>query len=269
MPILNASVNETPKYKVPLYGLPSNLIQVNLANFRSEFQHQHISGRIIGNNLVPFYTRAEINKGAIKNTAQVLFWLDNPIDRVFLEIEGSGILKLENGEQIYIGYAGENGAPYTSIAKVLINQGVIERKFASSENIKNYLNAHPDKIDQVLNQNKSFVFFRIQENHAALGAQGVDLTPGYSLAVDPKWISYGTPTWLSTTLPINNHDKIPFNRLMIAQDTGGAIRGAVRGDIYWGSGQEASSNANKMQERGRYWLLLPRQIIERFNKAIR
>ena len=261
MPLLRGSMSKTPKYNVPIYGIPSNLITVNLGLFKPDLNNRRIVGRLVENKLVPFYTREEINNGAIHNVAPVLVWIDNPMDRVFLEIEGSGVVDLTNGKRIYVGYAGENGAPYLSIASVLIKQGILTRDTASSQNIKQYLNDHPNEIDHVLNQNKSFIFFNHLKTNAALGAQGVGLTPGYSLAVDPAWIPYGTPTWLSTTIPIENGSSTtPFNRLMIAQDTGGAIRGTVRGDVFWGAGKKASFLANHMQNEGRYWLLLPQHI---------
>ena len=270
MPLLKGSLKKTPKYNVPVYGLPSNLVTAKLGLFKPEFKNKRIVGRVVGTQLIPFYTREEINKGAIRKIAPVLFWIDSPMDRVFLEIEGSGVVDLVDGERMYIGYAGENGAAYTSIASILIKQGIMTRDMASSQHIKQYLDDHPDEIDRVLNQNKSFIFFHHLKTSAALGAQGVGLTPGYSLAIDPKWIPYGTPTWLSTTIPSTRDDKIiPFNRLMVAQDTGGAIRGTVRGDVFWGAGKKASFIASHMQDQGRYWLLLPRHIAATFKHEIR
>ncbi len=261
LPLLHGSLNKTEQYTVPLYGLPSNLVTANLGLFKPELKNKRIYGHLVGKNLVPFYTREEINKGAIHNTATVLFWLDNPMDRSFLEIEGSGVIELPDGKQVYIGYAGENGAAFSSIATILIKQGLMTPDMASSEHIKHYLNDHPEDINRVLNQNKSFIFFRQLPTHAAIGAQGVALTKGYTLAVDPNWIPYGTPTWLSTTIPTKNgSNTTPFNRLMVAQDTGGAIRGTVRGDVFWGAGKKATFIANHMQAQGRYWLLLPRHI---------
>ncbi len=265
LPRLHGSLNKTEQYTVPLYGLPSNLVTANLGLFKPELKNKRIVGHLVGKNLVPFYTREEINRGAIHNTAPVLFWINNPMDRSFLEIEGSGVIELPDGKQMYIGYAGENGAAYSSIATILILQGIMTPDMASSKHIKHYLNDHPEDIDRVLNQNKSFIFFRHLPTHAAIGAQGVALTPGYTLAVDPTWIPYGTPTWLSTTVPTKNgNNSTPFNRLMVAQDTGGAIRGTVRGDVFWGTGKNAAFIANHMQGQGRYWLLLPRHIAAAF-----
>lgn len=265
MPLLQGSLVKTAKYHVPIYTLPSNLVTVDVGAFKPKLKNIRIVGRLEGTKLVPFYTREEINKGAIHKQAHVLLWLTNPMDRVFLEIEGSGVVELDNGKRVYIGYAGENGAPYISIAGVLIKEGILTPDTASSQQIKQYLASHPSEIDRVLNQNKSFIFFRELPSKSAMGAQGVALTPGYSLAVDRQWIPYGTPIWLNTAIPSKNKNStIPFNRLMVAQDTGGAIRGAVRGDIFWGAGEKASFIANHMRDQGRYWLLLPRHITERF-----
>ena len=262
MPLLHGSLTKTIKYNIPLYGLPSNLVSINLSLFDPQLGNRTLIGRVNRNNIIPFYTRAEINRGAIKESAQVIAWVDNTIDRSFLEIQGSGIIALDNGSRLAVGYIGENGAPYTAIAKVLIDQGVMTRDNASMQHIRSYLDAHPEKIDPVLNQNKSFVFFTTLRNGSALGAQGVALTPGYSMAVDHKWVPYGVPIWLDTTRPdeISDQQNL-FQRLMVAQDTGGAIKGVVRGDVYWGAGERATAIAGKMKNQGHYWLLLPRNLL--------
>lgn len=264
MPTIKGSRVKTANYSVPIYGVPSNLLIVNLEPFKQPtLKKKRIIGRLKNKKIIPFYTREEINKGAIQHTAPVLAWIKDPLDRVFLEIEGSGVIELDDQKNLYIGYAEENGASYTSIASVLIKEGILTQETASSKNIKAYLHQHPNDIDRVLNQNKSFIFFSELKTHAALGAQGVALTPGYSLAVDPSSIPYGTPTWLSTTLPSqDSQTSTPFNRLMVAQDTGGAIRGTVRGDIFWGTGDKAYWMSNKMQNKGRYWLLLPNEAFQ-------
>jgi membrane-bound lytic murein transglycosylase A len=261
MPLLQGHSHQTNTYNVPIYGVPSSMITANLSLFKKEFKNKRIVGRREGNTLLPFYTREQINQGALKNKAPVLFWVNDPMDRLFLEIEGSGAIDLVNGKRVYVGYAGENGAPYTSIAGVLIKEGIMTPDNASSKNIKEYLQAHPKEINRVLNKNESFVFFQTLKNDSAYGAQGVPLTPGYSLAVDKTWVPYGTPTWLSTTISDEHQKTKPFNRLMVAQDTGGAIRGTVRGDVFWGAGKKASFLANHMRNEGRYWLLLPRQAM--------
>ncbi|MDI9818386.1 MULTISPECIES: murein transglycosylase A [unclassified Legionella] len=267
MPLLHGSLTKTSKYNIPIYGTPSDLITIDLSQFDPSIKHRKLIGRLDGHKVVPYYTREEINKGAIKKKATVLAWIDNPVDRVFLEIQGSGIIQLTDGKQLYVGYAAENGAAYTSIAKVLIDKGIMTKHTASMQGIKRYLTEHPEEMEAVLNQNKSFVFFSILSQNAALGTQGVALTPGYSLAVDLKWIPLGTPLWLNTTRPDKYHDdQKPFQRLMIAQDTGGAIRGVVRGDVFWGAGKKATFIAGHMKNEGHYWLLLPLHIIERLKQ---
>ena len=237
MPVVHGSLVKTKQYAVPVYGLPSRK--------KSELR----------------YTRAQINQGALAHKAPVILWVNSQIDRLFLEIEGAGSVKLPNGKLVHLGYAGENGAPYTPIARLLINKGVMTKDNASSKHIKRYMKAHPREADALLNQNKSFVFFQKLKHNAAIGAQGFGLTAGYSLAVDRKWVPLGAPLWLNTTHP--NEKNRPFQRLMIAQDTGGAIKGAVRGDIFYGSGKDAIYAAENMQNQGSYWLLLPKQAISR------
>ncbi|ASQ46049.1 murein transglycosylase A [Legionella clemsonensis] len=267
MPLLYGSLTKTEKYNVPIYGVPSDLVTIDLGQFDPSFKHKKLVGRVAGHKIVPYYTRAEINKGMIKKKAPVLVWIDNPIDRVFLEIQGSGIVQLPDGKQIYLGYAAQNGAPYTAIAKVLIDKGVMTKHNASMQAIKRYLMAHPKEMHKVLDQNKSFVFFELLSHNAAYGTQGVALTPGYSLAIDLKWIPMGTPLWLTTTRPDRrSDDQKPFQRLMIAQDTGGAIRGLVRGDVFWGAGKRATYIAGHMKNEGHYWLLLPQHAVDRLKQ---
>jgi len=260
LPLLNGSLTKTKEFSTPIYGLPTNLITAKLDLFDPKLKyHRNIIGRLKGKTLVPYYTREEIEKGAIKDHARVIAWINNKVDRKFLEIEGSGVVQLQDGTQLYIGYEGENGATYTSIAAVLIKMGVMTKDNASMQAIRNYFKAHPEQVDKVLNQNKSFVFFTTLSKKAALGAQGVPLTPGYSLAVDRKWIPLGVPIWLNTTQPSYTSTKHKaFQRLMVAQDTGGAIRGPVRGDVFWGPGEEAAHVAGHMKNSGFYWLLLPK-----------
>ena len=269
MPLLKGSLTKTKTFDVPLYDLPSNLVTINLSLFDPKLRNRTLVGRIKGNSIVPFYTRAEINNGAIKESAPVVAWINSKIDRSFLEIQGSGVIELSDGSQIVVGYSGENGAAYKAIAKVLIDKGVMTRDNASMQHIRRYLEAHPELIDKVLNENKSFVFFSTLQKGAALGSQGVALTPGYSLAIDRKWVPIGAPIWLDTTRPAETVDEYKvFQRLMIAQDTGGAIKGVVRGDVYWGAGERATSIAGKMKNKGHYWLLLPQHTLERLQDKL-
>ncbi|WP_133139978.1 murein transglycosylase A [Legionella genomosp. 1] len=267
LPLLHGSLAKTDEFNVPIYGLPDNIVTVNPADFGYKGINRRLVGRVVKGKLLPFHVRKEINEGVLKENAPVLLWVDSHIDRLYLEIQGSGIVKLPNGETVFLGYAGENGASYTPVGRVLIEKGVLTKENASMQSIRAYLESHPDEILPITNQNKSFVFFKKLKDSAAMGAQGVQLTPGYSLAVDRKWIPLGTPLWLDTSRPTPN-DSTPqsFQRLMIAQDTGGAIRGQVRGDVFWGEGEEATYTAGLMKNPGHYWLFLPRQAAGKLPK---
>lgn len=265
MPLLKGSRTPSAVFNVPLYERPTSMITIDLGLFAADLKNRKFVGRVEGGRFLPFYDRAQINKGAIKDSARVLLWVNSPVDRLFLEIQGSGIVEFENKERIYIGYDGQNGQPYTPIAAVLIKKGVMTKHNASMQAIKHYLEAHPAEMDPVINQNKSFVFFHQLPLDAALGSQGVALTPGYSLAIDRQWVPMGAPIWLSTTRPDSKNPDLnkPMQRLMIAQDTGGAIKGKVRGDVFWGGGDKATLIAGHMKNEGHYWLLLPRHALPR------
>ena len=259
-PMYKGSLVKTSYYSVPLYGLPKQLITANLEHFDKSLQHKKIVGRVVGQKLVPFYTRKQIDEGALDGVAPVIAWVHSPLDRLTLGIEGSGTIQLTDGSKLMLGYAGENGAKYTAIAKVLIDQGIFNYHNASMQKIKAYLNKHPEKMYHVLHKNESFVFFTVLKKTEALGAQGIALTAGHSMAVDRHWVPMGAPLWLNTTAPgIHGNKQQELKRLMIAQDTGGAIRGPVRGDFYWGSSEDAGSYAGKMKNHGYYWLLLPKE----------
>jgi len=265
MPSLKGSLKKTDEFNVPLYAPPSNLLKANLSSFNKKLKNHSFKNK----RAKPFYTRKEINNGAIKNTAKIVAWVKSKIDRSFLEIEGSGVISLPDGGNLYVGYSAENGAPYTAIAKVLIDKGVMTKDNASMQHIRKYLESHPSQIDNVLDKNKSFVFFKAQKLKDALGSQGVPLTPGYSLAIDKKWVPMGAPIWLNTTSPDKKAEKdIKFQRLMVAQDTGGAIKGVVRGDVYWGAGEKATTIAGMMKNKGHYWLLLPHHVLDRLQDKI-
>lgn len=267
MPFLKGSLTQSAEYSIPIYEVPDDLISIDLGLFLPHLKTKNIVGRLLGNKVLPYYTREQINNGAIKEKARVLAWIHSPIDRLFLEIQGSGVLELEDGSKMYVGYGAQNGAPYTAIAGVLIKKGVMTKDNASMQGIKRYLEAHPKEQDKVINQNKSFVFFRKLHLNGALGSQGVALTPGYSLAIDRQWIPMGAPLWLSTTRPDSQMPDTnkPMQRLMIAQDTGGAIKGRVRGDVFWGGGDKATLIAGHMKNEGHYWLLLPTHILSRLD----
>lgn len=262
MSALKGSLTKTEKYNVPIYGLPDDLVSMQLSLFDPKAKNRKFIGRVDEKHqLIPYHTREEIEKGALSGKAPIIAWVDSQVERLFLEIQGSGVIELPDGSLLYVGYVAENGAPYRAIASVLIKQGVMTRDNASMQHIRRYLQEHPEEVDLILNQNKSFVFFGKSKQGAAYGSQGTTLTPGYSMAVDLKWVPMGTPVWLNTTRPELRTEKThPFQRLMIAQDTGGAIRGAVRGDVYWGPGTKAITIAGKMRNPGQYWMLLPKKV---------
>ncbi|MGC1181978.1 murein transglycosylase A [Legionella sp.] len=270
VPAIKGSYTKTNEFSVPLYETPEDLVTSDLGMFFNDLKNRRLVGRLVKQKLVPYHTRAQINNGALKDKAKVLVWINSPIDRLFLEIQGSGVIEFENGDNISIGYDAQNGQPYTAIAGVLIKEGVMTKDNASMQAIKRYLTEHPKQLNKVINQNKSFIFFRKMAQNRALGSQGVSLTPGYSLAIDKQWIPMGTPLWLNTTRPDSKNPNVnkPMQRLMIAQDTGGAIRGKIRGDVFWGGGDRATLVAGHMKNTGHYWLLLPKHAIPRLEEKV-
>ena len=263
MPLLKAAKSKSKIYSAPLYGVPNDLVSANLNLFDTQCQSK-IIGRVADHRLVPYFTRAEIESGAIKGKAEILAWVESPLERLILEIEGSGVLVYANGEKQYIGHATQNGRHYLSLPQLMIQKGYFEKKDASYSRIRKFFKTHPELVKPLLNQNESFVFFRILKTNQVVGSEGVPLTPGISMAVDLHYIPLGLPLWLNTqyySTAVEAYEKL--ERLMIAQDTGGAIRGPVRGDFFWGEGSRAVQNAGQMQSEGTYWVLLPRKHITR------
>jgi len=207
------------------------------------------------------FSRSEIYHGALTGKAKVIAWLKNPVDAMALEIEGSGIIALDNGEKYYVSYEEENGHRYRSLAQMAIDAHIFSRAKASIDNIRSYFNRHPEKIAALVANNPSYVFFSKYKTGNINGAQLSELVPKYSIAVDRYYVPMGMPLFLVTQHPINtNGDIKPLQRVMIAQDTGSAIKGPIRGDIYWGAGEKATQIANFMDSMGDYWLLLPRHV---------
>lgn len=262
-PVLEGSLVPDARFAVPLYRRPPDLVSVDLGQFDPELQGRRIAGKLAGDRLVPYPPRAEIVRGALAGKGLELLWVDDPVAAFFLEIQGSGRIRLRDGSTLRVGYADQNGQPYRAIGKDLVEIGALERGKVSLQAIRAWLAAHPDRAPEILDRNRSYVFFRALPHlaHAPgpLGAQGVPLTPGRSLAVDRRFVPLGVPLWLDTTAPMPDGERV-LRRLMVAQDTGGAIRGVVRGDVFWGSGPEAEHTAGHMQSRGRYYLLLPRTL---------
>ena len=259
LPSFAGNLTKTQEFSVPLYGVPNNLLQINLQDFDSKLPARQLMGRLEKNRMVPYYSREEIDQGALEDKAPVLVYLRSPIDRLLIEIQGSGIITLPDNTRINLGYAGKNGLTYTSIGRVLIERNILTSNNVSIQNIRRYLETHPTEQEDIIHQNRSFVFFTTLQQKGAFGTQGTRLTRGYSLAVDPDWVPLGMPVWLATTYPDpDTEQNHPLRRLMIAQDTGGAIKGTVRGDVYWGNGNAAAAIAGKMKSKGQYWLLVPK-----------
>jgi membrane-bound lytic murein transglycosylase A len=259
-PLLKGSRFKSAKYPYPLYSRPDDLITVELASLYPELANKRIRGRLTENKLIPYYNRAEIDQEPSPLRGKELIWVDDIIDLFFLQIQGSGIVQLESGAQIPVGYADQNGHSYQSIGRLLIERGELTPDKASMQGIKDWARNNLDKLPELLNSNPSYVFFR--ELPAGLpgpiGALGVPILAERSLAIDPKHIPLGAPLFLSTTYP--NSEK-PLKRMMIAQDTGGAIKGGVRADFYWGAGHQAGRQAGAMKQRGRIWVLLPKEFV--------
>jgi membrane-bound lytic murein transglycosylase A len=256
-PLLNGSRTRTSRFRYPLYASPADLLVIDLAAVYPELKGMRLRGRLQGNRVVPYFSRAEIDNGAAPLKGKELFWVDDAVDLFFLQIQGSGQIRLAGGEMVRIGYADQNGYPYKSIGKALVERGELTLDKASMQGIKDWAKRNPGKLTELLNVNASYVFFRELPNHLSgpLGALGVPLTAGRSLAVDPRTIPLGAPVFLATTWP---NDAKPLNRLMLAQDTGGAIKGVVRADFFWGFGSDAGKQAGGMKQAGKMWVLLPK-----------
>ncbi len=256
-PILKGSKVKTAQYKVPLYTTPKDLITVDLSEVYPELKSKRLRGKLAGNKLVPYLSRAEIDGQGSPLAGNEIVWVEDPVEAFFLEIQGSGIIHFDNGDIMQIGYADQNGYPFKAIGSTLIQKKEITMAEASMEGIKNWARKNISKLREFLNINASYVFFRKLPDDlpGPIGALGVSIEAERSVAIDPKFIPLGAPIFLSTTQP-NTTD--PLERLMVAQDTGGAIRGGVRADFYWGSGYEAGRKAGSMKQQGKIWTLLPK-----------
>ena len=256
-PILKGSKVKTSHYKVPLYTTPKDLITVDLSEVYPELKSKRLRGKLAGNKLIPYLSRAEIDGQGSPLAGNEIVWVEDPVEAFFLEIQGSGIIQFDNGEAMQIGYADQNGYPFKAIGSTLVQKKEITMAEASMEGIKNWARKNITKLREFLNMNASYVFFRKLPNDlpGPIGALGVSIEAERSVAIDPKFIPLGAPVFLSTTQPNTSE---PLERLMVAQDTGGAIRGGVRADFYWGSGDEAGRKAGSMKQQGKIWTLLPR-----------
>lgn len=258
-PVLKGSLEKKAPYLTPLYVRPSDLVTADLGDFYPELKGKKITARVVdGEVLKPYYKRSDIEGGALDPKVTPIVWVDSAVDAFFLHIQGSGLVELEDGKKLQVGYAAANGHAYHAIGKTLVERGHLTKDNVSMQSIRSWLAANPDQAASVMNLNESYVFFRVLEDDTGpVGAQGVPVTPHRSLAVDKSLIPYSLPLWLDAAEP---EGQGRLQRLMIAQDTGGAIKGAVRGDYFWGAGDDAARKAGLMKSRGYYYALLPHEV---------
>ncbi len=253
---LRGSRTRSATNNVPLFGMPDDLVSVDLGRFEKSLRGRRLVGRIADGKLLPYHQRGAIQQGALDGVAPVVAWVNDEIDAFLLHVQGSGRIILEEGDVLRVGFAGHNGHGYVSIGRALTDAGELAPSAASWRGIRGWIAGHPAKAEALLARNPRYIFFREISGAGPIGAQGVPLTPRRSLAVDPKYIPFGAPLWLDTVWPGSGNR--PLRRLMIAQDAGNAIKGPIRGDFFWGYGKDALAEAGQMKSRGRYYILLPR-----------
>ncbi len=266
-PLLQGSRVATSTFTIPLYAPPDDLLTIELADLHPELKDKRVRGRVEGTRVVPYWSRADIERGAAPIQGKALAYVADPVEAFFLEIQGSGRVELIDGSVIRLGYANQNGHPYRSIGRVLIDRGDLPLERASLQGISAWVKANPAKLRALLDENPSYVFFRELMGptpgtldaviDGPIGSLGVPLLAGRTIAIDPRAIPQGAPIFLATTMPLTT---TPLERLTLAQDTGGAIRGAVRADFFWGFGPQAGREAGRMRQQGRMWLLWPKNV---------
>lgn len=257
-PLIEASLTRAPGYDVPILGRPDDLVDVPLSLFGDRFAGERgLFGRLDGKRVLPYWTRAEIDAGKLAPRKLEIGWARDPVELFFVEVQGSGTLRLPDGSTRRIGYAASNGRPYRSIGSLLIEEKAIAREAVSMQSLKAWLAAHPSERQRVLHFNESYVFFRMLET-AAVGNLGRPVTPGRSIATDQKMFPPGALAFIETERPLSPTEWTPLRRLVLNQDTGGAIRGAGRVDVFWGQGEDAALAAGLMKQKGRLFFLVPR-----------
>lgn len=260
-PLLRGSRTRAGPYRVPLHRPPADLLTIDLSSLYPELANHRVRGRLQqtdkGMRVVPYWSRAELTEERLRGSE--LVWVDDPVEAFFLQIQGSGRVRLPDGTMVRMAYADTNGHPYRSIGRVLIDRGEMTLEQASMQGISAWARANPQRAAELLSQNPSYVFFRElplgDPNAGPVGAMGLPLTPGYSVAADPRFIPLGAPLLISTEHPVSG---TPLNRLVLAQDTGGAIRGPLRFDLFWGFGNDAAGPAGRQRHDVQAWLLVPR-----------
>lgn len=256
-PVVNGSRQRGGAFQTPLYAVPDDLVTVDLGELYPALKGERVRGRLQGRRVTPYPDRAQLADGKLLAGKEIV-WLEDPADAFFLQVQGSGRVRLPDGSMLRLSYADVNGQPYRSIGRYLVDQGEMTLEQVTMPSLKDWLVAHPERQAEVFNSNPSVVFFNeeqlVDPDAGPRGAMGIALTAGRSLAIDPRQLPLGAPLYLATRHPLTHQ---PLTRLMLAQDTGGAIRGALRADFFWGLGAEAGEAAGAMREQGSFWLLWP------------
>ncbi|MYM37039.1 murein transglycosylase [Duganella sp. FT94W] len=259
-PLLRGARKKGGVYQTPLYQVPDDMVTIDLAGVYPELKGMRLRGKVVGKKVLPYAARADIESPGFNG--KELLWVDDPVESFFLQVQGSGRVQLaDTGETVRVAYADQNGHPYKSIGKYLVEKGELTVDQASAQGIKAWIAAHPTRMQELFNANPSYVFFKEEKlpdpKVGPKGSLGVPLTPQRSVAIDATQLPQGAPVFLSTTMP---NSAVPLQRLVMAQDTGGAIRGAIRVDYFFGFGAEAAENAGRMKQRGNIWVLLPKKF---------
>lgn len=250
-------------YQTPLYARPPELVSVDLTQFIDDARGRRLWGRLNRKTgaVEPYLTRAAIRQGALAGRGLELLWVNDPVAALFAEIEGSGHVTLEDGNELWLEFDGKNGHPYRGVGKILRDLGELAPGEGTMAGIRAWFERHPERRDEIIDRNPATIFFKVSKQRGAMGSQGVVLTPRRSLAVDRAFIAASTPIWVETRAPVpGERAEAAWKHLVIAQDTGGGIVGAVRGDVYWGDDARAAELGGRMGGPGRYWLLLPRTL---------
>ncbi len=256
-PLLKGSLSRHGAYQYPLYAVPDDLLRIDLAGLYPELSKMKLRGRVEGKKIIAYHDRASIDNEDSPLWGKELVWIDDPVAVFFLHIQGSGRIHMDDGSMMAVGYADQNGLPYTSIGKILIERDEVAREDISLFTIQQWLQQNPQKARALLEENRSYIFFSIRDNpdENPRGSLNVPLTPSRSIAVDPSNIPLGSPVWLDTSYPRETEHTL--QRLTFAQDTGGAIKGYARADMFWGNGEMAEKLAGEMKQEAELYVLLP------------
>ncbi|HEX2690825.1 MAG TPA: murein transglycosylase A [Kofleriaceae bacterium] len=259
---LHASKTRHGRFQTPVLARPDDLVMVDLSDFLQDAHARRIWGRMDHGELVPYYTRAQIRKGVLAKRGLELMYVDDPVDLLFAQIEGSAKANLDDGTSLWLEFAGKNGRAYKGVGGILRNGGFLQPGEGTMQGIRAWFHDHPTRFDEIADQDASYVFFTVSKLPGAVGSQKTVLTARRSMAVDRAFIALSTPIWIEAKVPVPGKKRVtvPWHHLLIAQDTGAGIVGAVRGDIYWGDDAEAAELGGRMGGPGKYWLLLPRGI---------